>query len=115
MKTGVLLILLAIVVAAGSKYISIRNGLVRERETIDAAWAQVEAALGHRASLVPELVEALGSGAPNPAGAIDGLARVRRQQHGAAVVRVGDFADGFQSEVVTVDVECVQEFPVASC
>jgi|HubBroStandDraft_6_1064221.scaffolds.fasta_scaffold234648_2 LemA protein len=77
MKTGVLLILLAIVVAAGSKYISIRNGLVRERETIDAAWAQVEAALGHRASLVPELVEALGSGAPNPAGAIDGLTDAR--------------------------------------
>jgi LemA protein len=77
MKTGLILLVLVIVVVAGSKYISIRNGLVGERETIDAAWAQVEAALGHRASLVPELVEAFGSGAPNATGATKALTDAR--------------------------------------
>jgi LemA protein len=70
-------VLAVIVVAAGSKYISIRNGLAGERETIDAAWAQVDAALGRRASVVPELVEAFGRGAPNPAGTIKALNEAR--------------------------------------
>jgi LemA protein len=77
MKTGLILLLLVIVVIAGSKYISVRNGLVGERETIDAAWAQVDAALGHRASLVPELTEAFRTGAPNSTDTINALTAAR--------------------------------------
>jgi len=73
MKTGLVLVALVIVVVIGSKYIGIRNGLVGERETIDAAWAQVDAALGYRASLVPELAEAFGTSAPNSTGTIKAL------------------------------------------
>jgi LemA protein len=73
MRTGLILLLLVILVIAGSKYIGIRKGLVGERETIDTAWAQVDAALGHRASLVPELTEAFGNVAPNPTGTIKAL------------------------------------------
>jgi LemA protein len=77
MKTGLILLALVIVLVTGSKYVSIRNGLVGERETIDAAWAQVDAALGHRASLVPELAEAFGSDAPNSSGTIKALTDAR--------------------------------------
>ena len=87
MKTGLLLLLLIMVVAAGIKYAAIRNGLIGEREAIDAAWVQVEAALGHRASLVPDLVEALTvtasrgtplvRGTPNPTVTIKALTDAR--------------------------------------
>jgi LemA protein len=70
MKTGLILLLLVIIVIAGSKYVSIRNEFIGQRETIDAAWAQVDAALGHRASLVPELADALTK--PGPKGAPSG-------------------------------------------
>jgi len=73
MKTGLILLLLVMVFIAGSKYISIRNGLAGERETIDAAWARVDAALSHRASLVPELTESFGVRAPNATGTVKAL------------------------------------------
>ena len=93
MKTGLILLLLVIIVIAGSKYVSVRNEFIGERETIDGAWAQVDAALVHRASLVPELAEALtapgpkgapsGSRAPNSTGTIKALNDARAALDGA--------------------------------
>jgi LemA protein len=77
MKTGLILLLLVIVVIACSKYVSIRNGFVGERQTIEASWLQVDAALGHRASLVPELTEAFASFAPTSTGTIKALSDAR--------------------------------------
>jgi len=65
MKTGLIAILVLIVVALGSKYVGIRNSLVTERESIDAAWAQVTVALEHRADLVPDLVQTVPCEAPD--------------------------------------------------
>ena len=40
---------------------------------------------------------------------VDRFARIRRQQHRAAVASARDFTHRFESQVVTVDVECVQK------
>lgn len=65
MKTGLIVILALILVALGSKYVGVRNSLVTERESIDAAWAQVTIALEHRADLVPDLVQTVQREAPD--------------------------------------------------
>jgi LemA protein len=53
----VLLVLGVGVLMAGSKYVSTRNDLVTQRESVTAAWSQVDVALQRRADLIPNLVE----------------------------------------------------------
>jgi LemA protein len=52
----VILVLAAILLLAGGKYVGSRNELVREREAVDAQWAQVDVVLQRRADLIPNLV-----------------------------------------------------------
>jgi LemA protein len=58
MKIG--LIILAVVLLLGmgacSKYVSVRNDLVTQRESVNAAWSGVDVALQRRADLIPNLV-----------------------------------------------------------
>jgi LemA protein len=66
-------LVLALVAAAlvlGVRCTSIRKDLVSERQAIDADWAQVDAALGQRAGIVPELTNLVQAEAPAEAGAI---------------------------------------------
>ena len=63
MKTALIVVLIVVLVlavaamAAVSKYFSVRNDLVIERNAMDAAWADVEVVLQRRADLIPNLVE----------------------------------------------------------
>src|ERR1022692_165140 len=58
------LALVAVALVFGAKCMTIRKDLVSERQAIDADWAQVDAALEHRASIVPELTNLVQSEAP---------------------------------------------------
>ncbi|MBZ5585758.1 MAG: LemA family protein [Acidobacteriia bacterium] len=53
----IIIIVVAILVFAGGEYVSVRNNLVRQREAINAQWADVETVLQRRADLIPNLVE----------------------------------------------------------
>ena len=59
MKVGIIiLIIIAIAVFwFGSTYVGHRNEMVRKKETINAAWSQVDVVLQRRADLIPNLVE----------------------------------------------------------
>ena len=59
MKAGivVLVVLLILAFVLGSAYIGRRNQMVVKRETVNAAWAQVDVVLQRRADLIPNLVE----------------------------------------------------------
>ncbi len=59
MKAGivVLVVLLILAFVLGSAYVSRRNEMVIKRETVNAAWAQVDVVLQRRADLIPNLVE----------------------------------------------------------
>ena len=41
----------------GSIYVGHRNEMVRMKETVNAAWSQVDVVLQRRADLIPNLVE----------------------------------------------------------
>lgn len=58
MKTGLIVLLVLALLAMGAcgKYYSVRNELVKERESVAAAWSDVETALQRRADLIPNLV-----------------------------------------------------------
>src|SRR3989475_2555671 len=53
----VLVVLVVIALLLGSSFVSRRNEMVRKREAVNAAWAQVDVVLQRRADLIPNLVE----------------------------------------------------------
>ncbi len=60
MKKVLVIVLVVIGILAiwiGSTYAGRRNEMVRKRETVNAAWSQVDVVLQRRADLVPNLVE----------------------------------------------------------
>jgi LemA protein len=52
----IILVLVVVGVAAGGKFVSVRNDLVTQREAVNAQWSQVDVALQRRADLIPNLV-----------------------------------------------------------
>ncbi|MFB3828525.1 MAG: LemA family protein [Bryobacteraceae bacterium] len=80
------IVILAVVVlalAAGSKFIGVRNELVTERENINGAWAQVDVALQRRADLIPNLVETVKGYAKHEQSVIEAVANARSALAGA--------------------------------
>ena len=59
MKTGliILVVIVLLIVWVGGTFVGHRNEMVRKRETVNAAWAQVDVVLQRRADLIPNLVE----------------------------------------------------------
>ena len=59
MKIGVIILIIIVLLAVwfGSTFVSHRNEMVRKREAINSAWAQVDVVLQRRADLIPNLVE----------------------------------------------------------
>src|SRR5712671_6803527 len=59
MKKGlvVLIVLIVIALMLGSAFVGRRNQMAIKRETVNAAWAQVDVVLQRRADLIPNLVE----------------------------------------------------------
>ncbi|HTT65567.1 MAG TPA: LemA family protein [Bryobacteraceae bacterium] len=66
----VALVLVAVALVCGAKCVTIRKDLVSERQAIDADWAQVDAALAHRAAMLPDLTNTVQAEAPADAAAI---------------------------------------------
>ena len=58
MKIGLIVVIVLALVAMGacSKFVSVRNDLVTQRESVTAAWSAVDVALQRRADLIPNLV-----------------------------------------------------------
>ncbi|MDE3181272.1 MAG: LemA family protein [Acidobacteriota bacterium] len=53
----VVIILIVIAIISGAMYASSRNNMVRKKEQINEAWAQVDVVIQRRADLIPNLVE----------------------------------------------------------
>jgi LemA protein len=59
MKKGLIVLVVLVIIALliGSSFVSRRNEMVKKRETVNAAWSQVDVVLQRRADLIPNLVE----------------------------------------------------------
>lgn len=76
-------ILVAIVLLFGMSVIGTRNELVTQKNTVEAAFAQVEAALQRRADLIPNLVETVKGFASQEKDVIASVANARAALSGA--------------------------------
>jgi LemA protein len=83
----VLLIILVVLLLAGlmigGKYVGVRNQLVTQKESVSAAWSQVDVALQRRADLIPNLVETVKGYAKHEEGIMTALANARAALVGA--------------------------------
>ena len=83
----VLLIILVVLLLAGlmvgGKYVGVRNQLVTQKESVNAAWSQVDVALQRRADLIPNLVEPVKCYAKHEEGIMTALANARAALVGA--------------------------------
>ena len=77
----VLLIILVVLLLAGlmigGKYVGVRNQLVTQKESVNAAWSQVDVALQRRADLIPNLVETVKGYAKHEEGIMTAVASAR--------------------------------------
>jgi LemA protein len=83
---AVLIVVIVLVIAGlvfGGKYVGIRNDLVTKKETVSAAWSQVDVALQRRADLIPNLVETVKGYAKHEKDVMDAVANARAALIGA--------------------------------
>ena len=86
MKTGLIITLAVLVLAVvmfGGKFVSVRNQLATENESINAAWAQVDNAIQRRADLIPNLVETVKGFATQEKEVFTNIANARSRLAGA--------------------------------
>jgi LemA protein len=83
----ILLIVLVVLLLAGlmfgGKYVGIRNDLVTKKESVNAAWSQVDVALQRRADLIPNLVETVKGYAKHEESIMTAVANARSALLGA--------------------------------
>ena len=77
--TIVLLVIVALVVAAGLAALVSYNGLIRVRNRVEAAWAQIEVQLTRRHDLIPNLVETVKGYATHERETLDAVVQARNR------------------------------------
>ena len=85
MKTGLIIVAVLLLVGMGacSKFVSVRNDLVTQREAVNASWSGVDVALQRRADLIPNLVETVKGYAKHEQAAVQEVAQARAAFAGA--------------------------------
>ncbi len=76
-------IILALVVLIGIVLIALYNGLVKKRNRVDNAWAQIEVQLKRRRDLIPNLVETVKGYAAHERGTFEAVTQARAAAAGA--------------------------------
>jgi LemA protein len=80
---GVLAVIVLLVLVLGGSLMGSRNELVTEKNSVEAAWAQVDVALQRRADLIPNLVETVKGFAKQEQTVIQSVADARAALGGA--------------------------------
>jgi LemA protein len=85
MKAGIIVLIVIVVLLFlfGSTFISHRNEMVRKREAVNAAWAQVDVVLQRRSDLIPNLVETVKGFATHEEKVFGDIAAARAAMAGA--------------------------------
>jgi len=85
MKTGIIVVIVVVlaVLLGGCEFVSTRNRLATEKESISGQWSQVDADLQRRADLIPNLVETVKGYAKEETSVVQAVADARAQMAGA--------------------------------
>ena len=91
---AVVVALLLVAALAFFAWMSFKNGIIRQRENVDAEWSQVENQLKRRADLIPNLVSTVKGFAAHETEAIAAVTEARARLGGAG----GTVADRAKTE-----------------
>jgi LemA protein len=85
MKTGTIILIAVglLLVLGGCEFVSERNKLATERESINGEWSQVDAALQFRSDLIPNLVATVKGYSKEETDVFESLANARAAMTGA--------------------------------
>ncbi len=93
-------IILALVVLIGIYLIALYNGLVKKRNRVDNAWAQIEVQLKRRRDLIPNLVETVKGYAAHERGTFEAVTQARAAAAGAQGPAATAQAEGFLTQAL---------------
>jgi LemA protein len=99
MSLGVIIVLVVVVLLA-LYVIALFNGLVRKRNRVDNAWAQIEVQLKRRRDLIPNLVETVKGYAAHERGTFEAVTQARAAAAGARTPAAIGAAEGMLSQAL---------------
>jgi LemA protein len=113
MKKGiiVLVVIVLLVLWIGGTFISHRNEMVRKRETVNAAWSQVDVVLQRRADLIPNLVETVKGFAAHEEKVFGDIAAARAAMMGAKTPQEKIAANGQLDSALSRLLVVVENYP----
>ena len=95
-----LIAILAVIVLIGLYLIALYNGLVKNRNRVDNAWAQIEVQLKRRRDLIPNLVETVKGYAAHERGTFEAVTQARAAAAGAQGPAATAEAEGFLTQAL---------------
>src|SRR5438445_860501 len=113
MKKGLIVLVVLVVIALllGSSFVSRRNEMVKKREAVDAAWAQVDVVLQRRADLIPNLVETVKGFAKQELAVTDSVTAARAALGGARTPAEKIAANGQLDSALSRLLVVVENYP----
>ena len=113
MKTGIIVLIVIVLLALwiGGTFVGHRNEMVRKRETVNAAWSQVDVVLQRRADLIPNLVETVKGFATHEEKVFGDIAAARAAMAGAKTPQEKIAANGQLDSALSRLLVVVENYP----
>ncbi|MGB8770787.1 MAG: LemA family protein [Candidatus Korobacteraceae bacterium] len=113
MKTGIIVLVVIVLLALwiGGTFVGHRNEMVRKRETVNAAWSQVDVVLQRRSDLIPNLVETVKGFATHEEKVFGDIAAARAAMAGAKTPQEKIAANGQLDSALSRLLVVVENYP----
>ena len=113
MKTGIIVLVVIVLLALwiGGTFVGHRNEMVRKRETVNAAWSQVDVVLQRRADLIPNLVQTVKGFAAHEEKVFGDIAAARAAMAGAKTPQEKIAANGQLDSALSRLLVVVENYP----
>jgi LemA protein len=113
MKKGLIVLVVIVLLAIwiGSTFVGHRNEMVRKRETVNAAWSQVDVVLQRRSDLIPNLVQTVKGFATHEEKVFGDIAAARAAMAGAKTPQEKIAANGQLDSALSRLLVVVENYP----
>ena len=113
MKIGLIILVIIVLLAfwVGGTFIGHRNEMVRKREAVNAAWAQVDVVLQRRSDLIPNLVQTVKGFATHEEKVFGDIAAARAAMAGAKSPQEKIAANGQLDSALSRLLVVVENYP----
>ncbi len=113
MKKGIIVLIVVVLLALwiGGTFVSHRNEMVRKRETVNAAWSQVDVVLQRRSDLIPNLVQTVKGFATHEEKVFGDIAAARAAMAGAKTPQEKIAANGQIDSALSRLLVVVENYP----